>query len=594
MTAEDVEVFTGFLKKNFFTKFKDRWQKARRIKTRFLDLNENWLKNVYKVCKYTANNEAPSCSNMVKRGRPAKAFEDCQPRTKRTKVQDFCENTSMVLISSAAKKSECLDKSIKAFTPEKALGLILDASLSKHQYEVLRSSAREIGFDIYPSYHQVLEAKKKCYPANVQVQESCSKVSLQQLLDHTVTRILMTKTENEVTELPNELQMFSKWGCDGSSGHSEYHQKFTDPNDSDKYMFLTSLVPLTLTERNNMSTMCWRNTEPSSTRFCRPLKFEFIQETAEVINSEVSRVNDEIKNLRNTVVELHSRNFNISHTLKLTMIDGKVATTISGSSSMAVCFICGAKPTEMNNLDAVILRKCSEEAVAFGISPLHARIKLMECILHISYRLSFKKWRTDSYTKIEMAANKAEIGKRLKLTLGINVDAVKQGMGTTNDGNTARRFFENPAKTADVIGIKEELIHRFKIILAAINCNAAVDTSKFHIYCMDTAKLFVDLYGWYYMPVTVHKILVHGSKIIAEAILPIGMLSEEAQEARNKDYRAYRLHHSRRIGRVATNEDVMHNLLLSSDPFINRFRSKLQIKKLEYDNDVKKLLKDYA
>lgn len=181
--------------------------------------------------------------------------------------------------------------------------------------------------------------QKKCYPANVQVQESCSKVGLQELLDHTVTR------------------MFSKWGCDGSSGHSEYHQKFTDPNDCDKYMFLTSLVPLTLTERNNMSTMCWRNTEPSSTRFCRPLKFEFIQETAEVINSEVSRVNDEIKNLRNTVVELHSRNFNISHTLKLTMIDGKVATTISGSSSMAVCFICGAKPTEINNLDAVILRE---------------------------------------------------------------------------------------------------------------------------------------------------------------------------------------------------------------------------------------------
>lgn len=70
------------------------------------------------------------------------------------------------------------------------------------------------------------------------------------------------------------------------------------------------------------------------------------------------------------------------------------------------------------------------------------------------------------------------------------------------------------------------------------------------------------------------------------------MLSEEAQEARNKDYRAYRLHHSRRNGRVATNEDVMNNLLLSSDPFINRFRSKLKIKKLEYNNDVIKLLKD--
>ncbi|XP_065372428.1 zinc finger protein rotund-like [Calliphora vicina] len=60
--------------------------------------------------------------------------------------------------------------------------------------------------------------------------------------------------------------------------------------------------------------------------------------------------------------------------------------------------------------------------------------------------------------------------------------------------------------------------------------------------------------------------------------MDVSMLSEESS----------RLHHSRRIGRVATNEDVMHNLLLSSS-FIDRFRSKLQIKKLVYDNDVKKL-----
>lgn len=70
------------------------------------------------------------------------------------------------------------------------------------------------------------------------------------------------------------------------------------------------------------------------------------------------------------------------------------------------------------------------------------------------------------------------------------------------------------------------------------------------------------------------------------------MLSEEAQEARNKDYRESRLYHSRRIGRVATNEDVMHQLLMSSDPYINKFRHKLKIKKLEYDIEVQKLLKD--
>lgn len=70
------------------------------------------------------------------------------------------------------------------------------------------------------------------------------------------------------------------------------------------------------------------------------------------------------------------------------------------------------------------------------------------------------------------------------------------------------------------------------------------------------------------------------------------MLSEEAQEARNKDYRNYRMYHSRRIGRISTNEDVMHHLLMSSDPYINIFRTKMKLKKLECHEDVKKLLKE--
>lgn len=96
-------------------------------------------------------------------------------------------------------------------------------------------------------------------------------------------------------------------------------------------------------------------------------------------------------------------------------------------------------------------------------------------------------------------------------------------MGSTNDGNTSRRFFENPSITANAIGVDEDLIHRFKIILTTINSSKPIDTGKFHEYCMKTAKLYVELYGWYYMPITVHKVLMHGSQIISEAILPIGL-----------------------------------------------------------------------
>ena len=69
-------------------------------------------------------------------------------------------------------------------------------------------------------------------------------------------------------------------------------------------------------------------------------------------------------------------------------------------------------------------------------------------------------------------------------------------------------------------------------------------------------------------------------------------LSEEAQEARNKDYKKYRLHHARKCDRVSTNVDVMNHLLASSDPYINKLRSKPKKKYLEMHEDVKNLLCD--
>ena len=59
--------------------------------------------------------------------------------------------------------------------------------------------------------------------------------------------------------------------------------------------------------------------------------------------------------------------------------------------------------------------------------------------------------------------------------------------------------------------------------------------TAFDNYAKETVKLFVSLYAWYYMPARLHKVLIHGSAIVSAALLPIGQLSEEAQEARNKD-----------------------------------------------------------
>ena len=71
------------------------------------------------------------------------------------------------------------------------------------------------------------------------------------------------------------------------------------------------------------------------------------------------------------------------------------------------------------------------------------------------------------------------------------------------------------------------------------------------------------------MPNAVHRLLTRGPEIIKLADFPPGVLSEEAQETANKDYKDYRLNHSRECGRQETNKDVFHYFLAASDPIIS-------------------------
>lgn len=98
------------------------------------------------------------------------------------------------------------------------------------------------------------------------------------------------------------------------------------------------------------------------------------------------------------------------------------------------------------------------------------------------------------------------------------------GSGTTNDGNTSRRFFKDPIKSAEITGLNVDLIKRFAIILRTISSGYNIDADKFDNYATQTANLFVNLYPWYYMPVSIHKLLIHGADVIRHALVPLGIL----------------------------------------------------------------------
>lgn len=90
---------------------------------------------------------------------------------------------------------------------------------------------------------------------------------------------------------------------------------------------------------------------------------------------------------------------------------------------------------------------------------MHARIRLFENLLHLSYKLPLKKWQVRNKEERDTVAQKKKnIQKEFRSKLGIIVDKPKHGFGNTNDGNTSCRFFLNHNISAAITGIDINLI----------------------------------------------------------------------------------------------------------------------------------------
>lgn len=466
---------------------------------------------------------------------------------------------------------------------DRALGIIVSLKLSRWEYNTLKNSTNEYGINIFPSYYAIQKAKLENYPAKeaITLTDTVAQIELQALLDLTVKRLFKCLDEDfdEVTE----LTLVSKWGMDGASNQSNYKQTL-DENEDDSSIFMASLVPIKLVKNNET---VWENPCPGSPVYCRPIFFKFMKESKFAVIHETALIEGEILNL----VPSQANGIKVNHSLLMTMIDGKISSILTNTSTQC-CDICKALPSEMNKLDILDKKTVSTEYYCYGTSTLHAWIRFMECILHISYKLENKSTVAKGNEQATSVRERKEfITTEFRKRTGLLIDQVKQGHGTTNDGNTARKFFENYKMSAQITEVNEELIYRFSVILQAISSGLQVDTAAFKQYARETYELYISLYSWYRMPSSIHKILMHGAAIFAEfGTIPIGSLSEEASEARNKDFRRYRHDLSRKFCRKSTNEDVLHNHLLSSDPYLSSFRPKLERKHRLLTADAKQLL----
>ena len=573
-------------------------------------------------CNASNNTEVPT-----QLGRPCVSFSSASIRTKRRKTQHLrnhnsaeelgyattlklretgrisaakvCEQAIYEPTRAATEMLESIEKPKEVvFTPTEALNVIVNTNLSKSSYQFLRQFHMEKNCYMYPPYEQVLAEKTKCYPSDIKVNEFDIEIPLQGLLDHTTSRLVTSLKsvsnfdtiitlknrgdashgEAHMQQGTNEndkvhLQLLTKVGIDGSADQSVYNIKYNSGgNVCESSILATFICPMRLTLcKNGNDTLIWQNPVPSSSIYCRPLKLQFKKETAELTRSEIKDLTDAVTRLCPTECD----SYVIHHKIILTMVDGKVCQALTNTPSAASCYLCIPKtnPSSMNNLQEFLQKSVSVEALQFGLSPLHLLINSMECILHIGYRMTLKTWMVKGpESKKIYCEEKKRIQCELKSQLGLNVDQPTHGSGNTNTGNIARRFFSDPEVVSKITKVDQTLIYRLSVILVALNSGHEIDTVKYKQYAMETATKYIELYDWYYMPVSMHKMLIHGHQIIDALCIPPGQASEEALEATHKIVRNARQSHTCKTSRIRSNTDLAKWLLLISDPVLASMR----------------------
>lgn len=250
---------------------------------------------------------------------------------------------------------------------------------------------------------------------------------------------------------------------------------------------------------------------------------------------------------------------------------------MADKSNTQKCYICGLNMSDFNDPRKVELAAANinTETYNLGLSTLHADIRTFEFLLHLGYKLELKSWRVQGpIKKALLKREKKLIQEMFWAEQSLIIDMPRTGFGSSNTGNTARRFFQNYSHSASILNINTEIVYKFSVVLEVIKSKYPVNVDKFREYCLTLYEEYLMEYSWLPLTPTVHKILIHGPYIIENFLVPIGILSEEAQEARHKHFKKYRKNFSRGFSRTSSNRDIINRMTLTSDPVLISHRMK--------------------
>lgn len=314
---------------SFKKKFIRSWKTERRIWFKVYEKNSSWLEEGHLLSK-------PS---QKRKGRPEKTFAEMKQRAKRmavAKVLENSENDPGLLLQAASQCASKLkrgnlnrvikqvsayqhdEKYLKDFNKlkspqviddDKAVALMIDAKMSVLDYKKTRNIVNSNGAKILPGYEKVKVAKNKCRPESIEITESLANISWQNLLTHTIKRIVELCEDEIEKEFGSytgiiPMQFLGTYGYDGSSGHTTHQQNVQEASVATCSLFSTHMVPISLKAVDGKR--FWLNESPSSASWCRPKKYELVKESKQHVLKEFKGNEEEIKSLEPIVVPLKS------------------------------------------------------------------------------------------------------------------------------------------------------------------------------------------------------------------------------------------------------------------------------------------------
>ena len=258
--------------------------------------------------------------------------------------------------------------------------------------------------------------------------------------------------------------------------------------------------------------------------------------------------------------------------------------------------------------DGEIVRKAGDYGLREGITNealttseqhsiciTHSYINILGWMLKVLYRCncSYECWMEKSTVIGEPIRRSKNRVKEIFKIEGLVVDAVggaNAKTGTSNDGNTGRKFFEQRNQSLVVSCVAEkykatiaDLHEKLSVVLRVVSSCEKVNVEKLDELCKEISLLIAAKLPWTEINWTLHGTLHHSAELIyLNDGWSLGALSEEALEANNKFVRRYLEQYSRTSSPFLQLTDTMCRLLERSNPEVISYQDGIR-KKLKCD-----------